>query len=348
MMHRLFQVLISVFFIFVSSCRDKDNQAGNSRNRPDDKINKKDNIQLVFERFEKDLFQVTKESFKEDTARLRKKYGNFLEIYAKNITRLGGIKSPMFKESLLGFINNPDIRSLYNAVSDEFKNPVLLQEGLDAAFTRYKILFPDSTVPRIYTMVAGFSYSVVTTDSALAIGLDLYLGKDSRFYELLAIPAYKVEKMRKELMLADAVRGYLMTYFPNDFMQKDLVSQMLYHGKILYLTSQMLPDETEANLLGYDDAQLAWCEENEARIWSHFIDKKLFYSTDFNHEIAYINDGPFTKGFPDKAPARIGVWLGYQIIKKYMEKNQTTIPELFKIKEAHKIFSNSSYKPGRV
>ena len=344
---RKFLSLIIVSFSFFFSCEDGNNVKTGKTGNPEKGRGGQTVLQI--ERFESDLFALKSETFDADTLRLKKKYGKFFNIYCEQITKIGGMKTPMFRETLLGFINQPDIQSVQKEISTQYADVSWLGKELGEAFVIFKKIFPDSTVPKIYTMFSGFSYAVATTDSALAIGLDLYLGKNSRFYELNNFPKYKVEKMRRELMVSDAIRGFLISSFPYGYLQKDMISQMLDEGKILYLTAMMLPNEPEHNILGYKPEELTWCKQNESKIWSHFIDKQLFYSTDFEHEIGYLRDGPFTKGFPEKAPARIGVWLGYQIIKKFMEKNEdTTLPELFKLKDAHKIFSNSGYKPGRA
>ena len=62
----------------------------------------------------------------------------------------------------------------------------------------------------------------------------------------------------------------------------------------------------------------------------------------------YIEDRPKTYEIGEKAPGRIGTWLGWQIVNKYMaEKDKTTLPELMGIKSPQKLFKESKYKPGK-
>jgi hypothetical protein len=95
--------------------------------------------------------------------------------------------------------------------------------------------------------------------------------------------------MRKDLIMSDMLRGFCLATFEMKAMQQDLISWMIYHGKILYLTQQLLPDTKEHSIFGSTEAQLNWCEKNEGKIWGHFIDRKLFYSTDFKDQVNYIN-----------------------------------------------------------
>jgi hypothetical protein len=306
-------------------------------------------LSLPVLRFEQDLFAVKKETFSADTYKLHQKYHSFFYLFTQKIIKVGGPESAILRENLLGFLNDPDILSVETEVKKQFPELTEEQKQLELAFSRFHQLFPDSVIPQLVTMLSGFNYNIALSDSSLAIGLDMYLGETCRYYELLAMPKYKVRNMTRAQLVPDAIRGYLLGNFEMKSPVEDLVSWMIYHGKILYLTQQLLPDVEEHSIFGSTKAQLNWCAKNEGKIWGHFIDRKLFYSTDFKDQVNYINDGPFTPGFPEESPARIGVWLGWQLVKSYMEKNdKTTIPQLFKLQDAHQIFNKSGYKPIRI
>lgn len=304
------------------------------------------NIQV--HRFDQDLFSISKDSFTKDTTELYRKYNRFFDLFTSQIIRVGNKKFPLFRENVLGFTNDPDIRSVYNEVQRQYPDLDAETEDFDIAFSRFHAVFPDSLLPKVNTLISGFNYNIVLSDSTLSVGLDMYLGDSCRFYEMLALPAYKTKRMNRDNIVSDAMKGFLIGSFENNHKDNDLISRMLYEGKIIYLITQFLPHYKTSQAIGYSEQEERWCSENEGKIWSHFIDKKLFYSSDFNDELIYINDGPFTKGFPNEAPPKIGVWLGYQIIKSYMNKNQeTTINQLMELNDAHEIFNKSGYKPIR-
>ena len=59
-----------------------------------------------------------------------------------------------------------------------------------------------------------------------------------------------------------------------------------------------------------------------------------------------MGEAPFIQGFPDGSPGRIGHWLGWQIVKAYMEKNPTiSIEKLMTHNNAQKLLNESKYKP---
>ena len=337
-----------IFSTMLTACGGSSEPAGKALRVEESKAELPD-VPVRFQRFEQDLFRFSKESFTQDTLKMYQKYGSFFDLYTSQVIRIGNKHLPLFRENLLGFIQDPDIRSVKAETDRLFSNADTIKSEISTAFNRYHKAFPDSVIPAVSTLISGFNYNVVVSDSNLAIGLDMYLGKNCKFYELLALPKYKVSKMNRTMIVPDAIRGWLMSNFEMDASQEDLVSFMIYQGKMMYLSQQLLPDKTEWNILGYTEKELSWCADNEARIWSHFIDRKLFFSKDFNDQLIYINDGPFTKGFPEEAPPRIGIWLGFQIVKSYMNKYQNiTLPELINDQDAHKIFNSSGYKPGRA
>lgn len=305
-------------------------------------------LPVSVERFEQDLFSFKKDSFTSDTINNYKQFGAFIDLFSSQIIRVGSKSFPLYRENLLGFTNDPDIRSVYNEVQKQYPDLKAEESDLSTAFSRFHQAFPDTFIPRIFSIISGFNYNVVIADSALAIGLEMYLGDSCRFYELLTLPKYKINRMNRQQLVPDVVRAFLMGTFVLNMKENDLISRMIYEGQLIYLVSQLLPAYQDDRILAYSSAQIDWCKQNEGKIWAHFIDKKLFYSTDFNYEVAYISDGPFSKGFPKEAPARIGVWLGYSIVKSYMLTHpEITINELMEMHDAHQLFNTSGYKPTR-
>jgi len=327
---------------------------GGTENKVEDRIeatvasNQIKPFAIDIQRFENDLFAIKSETFTIDTAKLFKKYGNFFDLFSSQIIRLGSRNEPIFKQNLLHFIEDPDVNELYKEVKKQFPDVNEIKEKAGTAFGRYHAAFPDSCIPKIYTMMSALNYNIAIADSSLAIGLDMYLGESFKFYKWRQFEKYKIEKMRKDLIMSDMLRGFCLATFEMKAMQQDLISWMIYHGKILYLTQQLIPEESKENILSYNTAHLKWCEAHESEIWAHFIDQKIFFNSDFKLRTAYINDGPFTNGFPKESPARIGVWLGFEIVNSYMFKHpDVTLPELMNNQNLHQIFNQSGYKPNK-
>ena len=76
------------------------------------------------------------------------------------------------------------------------------------------------------------------------------------------------------------------------------------------------------------------------------IDQELLYSSDPLVIRKYMQDGPFTAGLPEGSPAMLGKWVGWQIVRNYMQKNDdVTLSNLFGVTDSQVILSQSGYKP---
>jgi uncharacterized protein YjaZ len=126
-----------------------------------------------------------------------------------------------------------------------------------------------------------------------------------------------------------------------------LLSQMIYTGKDLYLKDILLPDYTDADKIGYTAEQYLWCQENETYMWRYLVENSYLYDTDQKLIPRFINPAPFSKFYleiDNESPGRTGVWLGWQIVRAYMENNQVSIQQMLQT-DAKGIFEKSRYKP---
>lgn len=352
----MFSVRYAFLGILLTSLLSCDEQGKSRVESPEftkklDKQIDEQDLTIVHHRFEQDLFKLNKSTFERDTQALVAKYGSFVDLFSSKIIRVGSRNHPLFRQNVLGFIHDPDIRSVYEEVQRTYPDLDKEFETISTGLKRFHQLFPDTVVPQVYSMISGFNYNVVVADSVLGFGLDMYLGETCLFYEMLRLEKYKVARMNRAYLPADVVKGFVLAQFDSKSKHNDLISKMIYFGKIHYLCNTILPEVSFARFLGYSDEQLQWCKANESKIWSVFIDMKLFYSSDLQNEIDFINDGPFSKGFLPQgaAPARLGIWLGCQIVAEYMKNNpKVTLQDIMKREDAHLIFNQSGYKPGRI
>jgi uncharacterized protein YjaZ len=121
---------------------------------------------------------------------------------------------------------------------------------------------------------------------------------------------------------------------------------MVEAGKRLLFVEAMMPQAEERLLIGYSKEQHEWIVKNEAHVWAAIIENRMLYTTDGKLIRTFMADGPFTAEFSKDAPARLGEWLGWQIVREYYEKNpEVTLQLVMTETDAQKILSNSGYKP---
>lgn len=98
-------------------------------------------------------------------------------------------------------------------------------------------------------------------------------------------------------------------------------------------------------MIGYTKEQLKAVYEHEAAVWDLFVQNNFLQTIDNNIIKNYIGEGPKTQELGEASPGNIGSFSGWQIVKKYMDKNPgTTLPALMAT-DAETIFQQAKYKP---
>ncbi|MBP6412709.1 MAG: hypothetical protein KA450_04625 [Bacteroidia bacterium] len=303
-------------------------------------------IDFKFSRFENDLQRLNTANATETKQKLAVSYGQFFDRFNENIIQIGSSNQPGYELAISSFLNDAAISTVYSDVQTEFASTEKLESDFESALKHYHYYFPNKIVPHIATFISGFNYPIAVTDSVLGVGLDMYLGKNYKYYKLMAIPNYQVDFMSKHYIVVDAVRSWLQTEYEGMDVHKNLLSEMVFQGKLVYALDHLLPQEEDSVKLEFTAQQLQWVNNSEQSIWAYFIDKNLLYSTKASENVKYINSAPFTIGMPKASPGRVGVWLGYKIVSAYMERHkEITLAALMEEKNAQKILNDSHYKP---
>jgi gliding motility-associated lipoprotein GldB len=297
-------------------------------------------------RFEKELFSIKEPGVSNQISNLEKKHSLFFTLFTKYIIRSADKNDSLSKANLMNFVMDKEIQTVYKETETLYSDFSDIQTQLTEGFRRYKKSFPGKVVPSVYTFISGFNYAVISADSLLGIGLDMYLGASCKYYPALGLPKYKMNNMRKEYVVSDAMKGWMQTEYPIDETKKDFLSHMVYYGKLLYFQDMILPDTPDTIKIGYTEKQLNWCVKNEAAIWAHFINQKLLFAPGYADYHKFINEGPTTNGFPKESPSLLGNWIGWQLVRSYMQENpNVSMAALFNETDAQKILTLSKYKP---
>lgn len=339
-----FCILITFLIFGINSCTC--NRTSNLPKK--EKEVKKSEINVDIVRFEKELFACDPNNLDVDLALLEKKYPIFYTIFYNQVLNIPAVGDRGAQLNMMqDFITKKAMKGLYDTVQYKLGNLDFLKDDLQIVFANYKSYFPEKPIPKVVTCISEFSYSVFTaTDSILAISLDKYLGANYIYYPAIfqettfMIPTF--DKKYMAIDCANVLAANLVTA-PDD--KSTLLDKMIAEGKILYIIESLLPAKNENDIIKYDDKGWKFCVESEAQIWSYFLNKNLLYDTKFE-QFKYVKDGPTTYGMPKESPGRVGAWLGWQIVRAYMNENpNTTLKELIEIKDGQKILTASKYKP---
>ncbi|MBM77788.1 MAG: hypothetical protein CL846_04845 [Crocinitomicaceae bacterium] len=337
MLHKIY-----IFFIILFTL----NCCYNEKNKfkiPEEELNNY-NVDINLERMEQDVFDRSKEATKKHQFLLNK-YGDFYKYYFAYIIGAGDPDGPTSSKRLDDFIKDSTVNLFYNELKKEFNNFHPFENELTKAFKHYKYYFPDSAVPKVTTFYSNFEYQVLDTKYGLAIGIELFLGKENPLIKRLPkniFHQYLIDKMEKKFLSSRTLYGFLYNRFYTP-LGDDLISSIIAEGKIYYLLKLILPELPENIIMLYDKDELNWCINNQNNVWKLMINKQLIYSKDKRMINDFILLGPSTKQLGPDSPAYVGKWIGFQIIKDYANSTNKSINEILEEKNVQTLLS--TYDP---
>lgn len=285
-------------------------------------------VDVKVERFDKVFF----ETKPQDLAKVKKQYPFFFPAGNDDNVWLNKMQDSIWRE-------------VYDEVQKKYSNFEPVREEFNSLFQHVKYYFPETKIPKVITVIGEMDYTAkaIYADSLVIVSLELYLGKNHKFYEF---PKYLKENFEERQIMPDVVSSFAFRKIPAS-KDRTLLSQMIFEGKQLYAKDLLLPEYTDAEKMGYTPEQIKWCEENEEYMWRHFIENEMLYSEDPKLNTRFIAPAPFSKFYleiDNDSPGRVGAWIGWQMVRSYMKNNNVTLPELLKT-NAKEIFEKSKYKP---
>ena len=260
-------LFIVVFCLFIVSCDKKNKVEEAVAIIP---------VQLKVERFDKIFFETPAA----DLDKVKKEFPFFFPTGNDDSIWINKMQDPLWKE-------------VYTEVQKKYADFTPVKKELGILFKHIKYYFPKTEIPRVITVISEMDYNSKTiyADSLLIVSLELYLGKNHKFYQF---PNYLKQNFEERQIAPDVVSSFAMSKIPA-ITDKELLSQMIYYGKQLYLKDLLLPNYTDADKMGYTEAQIIWCQDNENYMWRYFIEREMLYSTEQKLSSRFINPAPFSK-----------------------------------------------------
>lgn len=340
------------FLLFVTACFT----ACNGNKKTPDVSNIKVNLEV--QRFEQDFFAIDTNNISAAMPALLQKYPVFLPDFIQHILGLsltddGGKSDAAIKMFLR------DYRLVKDTASKVFSNFTAIEDDLKKGLQFTKYYFPAYHTPEklitfigpldaIFETPLGKTGDVITQD-ALAVGLQLHLGNNASLYQSQVaqslFPKYVSRKFEPAYIVVNCMKNIVDDIYPPRAADKTLLDLTIDKGKRLYVLDKLLPHVADTLKISYTEAQLKGCYANEGLIWSFLIQNNLIYNSDPLRIQSYVEEGPLTQELGEGSPGNISLFLGWQIIKKYMEKfPDTTIDALLQL-DARQILQDSKYKP---
>jgi len=318
-------------------------------------------VDLKVERFEQDFFKLDTAHVTESIKRLDTKYHDFLPDFVNNILGLS-FDSILMQNSLQAnaiktFIR--DYKFLKDSVDKVFGNFDKEAKDIKQGLQFVKYYFPQYPAPaNVITFIGPIDaffqtsfgiQSDVKSGNISGIGLQLHMGGNFSLYTseegMQRYPSYISKNFTPETIPVNCMKNIVDDMYPDKSTGKPLVEQMVEKGKRLYLLDKFLPYTPEYLKISYTEKQLKESYENEAVIWDLFLNNDLLNNTEQNITNNYIGESPKTQELGEGAPGNIGSFAGWQIVKKFMSKNQkVTLKQLMEM-DPREVYAESKYKP---
>jgi gliding motility-associated lipoprotein GldB len=285
-------------------------------------------MEIKVERFDKVFF----ETEPKDLDKIKKEFPFFFPPGNEDAVWLDKMQDPLWRE-------------LYTEVEKKYADFEPVKSKLEVLFKHIKYYFPKTETPKVITVISEMDYNskVIYADSLVIISLEMYLGKEHKFYQF---PQYIKQNFEENQIMPDVVSSFYKRK-ASPGMAKNLLSKMIDSGKELYFKDVLLPEYSDADKMGYTKEQIEWCDQNESYMWRYFIEKEMLYSDDQKLMPRFINPAPFSKFYleiDNETPGQVGGWMGWQIVRSYMKNNEVSLQQLVGT-SAKEIFEKSKYKP---
>lgn len=292
----------------------------------DDKVVKNDKFNI--DRFEKQFYN----SDEDDLNELKNKYPYFFPN--------------SFSESVwINRLNDPIQQEIFSEIQKEYESIEFLEIELSKFFKKHNEIDNTFTKPKVITVNTDVDYKnkIILTDSLLLIGLDNYLGSNHPFYD--GLPFYIKEDLTSRNIMSDIAEKFAINLVPRiEFYT--FLDKIIYYGKILYYKDFSL-DIEERFKIGYSEDKIKWAEENEYFVWTYFVENNILFNPDNKLINRFIDDAPFSRFYleiDNDSSEMIGKYIGWQIVKSYMNNNDVSLIQMIKNSPSN-IYNNSKYKP---
>jgi hypothetical protein len=240
-----------------------------------------------------------------------------------------------FINQLNQFYSDPYIKEVEVELKKSFSDLSSEKNQIHDAFKHLKYHFPKAKQPNnIVFFNALFSYNAIATNDDIGVGLEWYLGYGNKVVKKLPaqnVYEYMKQGMERKFMVRDIVFQWVYAHIQAPTNSK-FAEDMISWGKLLYCIEAAIPQVEKAIICRYSAEKFKWAEENEKKIWNYFVDQKLLFKSDEMLKLGYFNEAPQSAGLPKESPDRLGQFIGWKMVQKYMDSHtDLTVDQLLKV-----------------
>lgn len=226
-----------------------------------------------------------------------------------------------------------------------------LKTDFGELFAHIQYYFPEFKSPKVFLYSSALQGVVdpifYRKDfNMLFVDISAFMGNGNKYYRGLDL--YLQNTMNIENLIPKSSYVLAQNFVPYDPQKQKFLDKIVYFGKVMTLQDAFLPKVADNLKLSYTPEQLQWAKTYETNIWDYFVENNLLFSDEQELDERFLSIAPFSKFYTeidrDSSP-QIGIWVGWQICRRYYQKHpKVELADFVKI-DATELFNASDYRP---
>lgn len=269
-----------------------------------------------------------------------------LGIYMMDILRVGRPEDSTAQVYFQSFLENKDMKELGRHIDSTFNDLSEVEYEISQAWAYFQHYFKITDTPKIYYINSGFNSGAYVDGKEILIGLDMYLGKDNELLKRLPpdrFAQYIKDKMDIAHLPADIIIQAIAEKAYQEPKKANMLEYMVAYGKIQYLLDLCMPYTPDHLKMRYSAEEVDYLQKSEAEIWRYIVREKYLYSNEYDKYSPWFSVGPFTSTLAQESPDRVGIYMGWMMLRSYMAKHRDlTIDQIIQLNSEEIL---KEYKP---
>ena len=239
------------------------------------------------------------------------------------------------------FFTKEYVMALEKEIDIEFSDLKKENKKLLLSFKRLKSHFPNKELPKeiIFTNT-NFGGNTYLGNGNLIVGLERYLGGYKEEIKKIIppneFPLWMQNGFDKKFMHRDVIMSTILNNktIPNSSSEY-LIEKIIEWGKVYVLTEMALrlnnEDIPPGILLRWTKDEFSWAKTNEKAFWTYLSKNDMLFLTSEKTKAFILNNGPYTIGYSEQSPDRMGQYLGWKMVRNYIFNEKISLREMVHI-----------------
>ena len=269
-----------------------------------------------------------------------KSQSNISEVLTNNYRRISDQDTTPI-QIWRSFYNQEYVKETEKEISMVFPDYASESKNITEAYKRLKYHFPNKKYPKkIVFANTNFGGNVILEDGVILVGIERYIGGNKNVirnslppdeFPLWLKTGFEKKFLLRDLLMSTLISNGTIPKSKHDY----LISEIVEWGKICVLTEMAMRLENKdiqpEIVLRWNKNQYNWANKYEKAFWDYLKKNNLMFSTNEKNHAFLLNNGPYSIGFSDKSPDRMGQYIGWKMVRNYVFDENLSLSEMIKL-----------------